>query len=148
MAFELDWWFHFSFLINLSMFFTAHIEFSSYPSFEAQRGRWHILLMHANLWVCCLCLCPEVWFSLHRAYAIILYSWWEERKYKLLLFWLYTYFSVGKCHGTDKVMNSFNCVLWYPCHTVSVEHWSGHWCVRSEESCCSGSRLYSLSSFS
>ena len=44
----------------------------------------------------------------------------------------YTYFLAGNYHGIDKVMkiqevnsevmNSFNCVLWHPCHTVSVEH--------------------------
>lgn len=130
------------------MFFTARTPVLKHAEADGAP------LVYVGLWSCCLCLSPEVWFPPHRAYAITLCSEWEESEYKLLPFWLYACFSAGKHHRIDKVMkiqevnwevtNSFSCVLWHLCPTVSVGHGSGHWCMRSEEPCCNGSRLYSL----
>lgn len=64
---------------------------------------------------------------------------WEESECKLLPSG-FTHLSAGRCLRIDKVMkirevnsevvNSFNCVLWHPCHTVPVEQWSGCWYMR------------------
>lgn len=131
------------------MFFTALTDFSSYPSFETHTGRHSAVGVYVSLWSCCLCMSPEVWFSPQSLCNHFVFR--EESEYKLLLFWLYTYFSAGKYHGRwwrfrryiQKLLMVLT-VFVAPLFTVSAEHWSRHRYMRSEESCCNGSRFYSL----
>lgn len=109
------------------MFFTALTDFSSYPSFETHTGRHSAVGVYVSLWSCCLCMSPEVWFSPQSLCNHFVFR--EESEYKLLLFWLYTYFSAGKYHGIKKVVkiqevyseviNGFNCVCGTPVYCVS-----------------------------